>query len=88
MVLLVLKDAGGNLIFRVEPEWRKIVQIADLDYFESLLLDLPQRAQSHPDDLFEQISSLSVGPLITRETGAHILNHPDLLAQSEHFVKL
>jgi hypothetical protein len=88
MTLLVLEDADGNLRFLVHPKWRRIVAPEDLEYFKSLLLDLSERAQLHPQELFKQVSSLSVGPLVTRETGEKISDHPDLLTQCSSFVEL
>jgi hypothetical protein len=37
----------------------------DREYIENLLKDLLQRAKTFPDEVFKQLSGLSVGPLIT-----------------------
>jgi hypothetical protein len=37
----------------------------DREYIENLLKDLLQRAKTCPDEVFKQLSGLSVGPLIT-----------------------
>jgi len=87
MIPLVLEDADGSLRFLVHPEWRRIVELKDLDYFESLPRDFIQSAQLHPQDLFKQISSLSVGPLLTRARGKDISDHPDLLIHCSGFVE-
>jgi hypothetical protein len=39
----------------------------DQEYIEDLLKDLLQRARAFPEEVFKQLSSLSVGPLITDE---------------------
>ena len=41
-----------------------------------LLGDFVVRAKEQPAALFKQLSSLSVGPLVTQETGERISDHP------------
>jgi len=88
VILLVLRDEEGDLRFLVHPELRNIVQEEDSTYVESLLRDFQVRAQLHPDALFEQISSLSVGPLVTHEAGSDLSNHPQLGQLCSKFVQL
>jgi hypothetical protein len=76
--LLVLKDENGKLNFLAHPQWRTLVQPEDSEYVESLLADLPVRAKTHPDALFDQLCSLSVGPLETKQIGQSISEHPTL----------
>jgi hypothetical protein len=54
------------------------VQPEDSEYIESLLADFSVRAKQHPDALLNQLSSLSVGPLETRQTGRAISDYPNL----------
>lgn len=54
----------------VDPNWRKAVSSADHAYIEATIADFSDRARSDWQALFEQASSLSVGPLVTHETGA------------------
>jgi hypothetical protein len=84
----VLEDKGGSLRFLVHPELRAIVQDNDLAYIESLILDLSERAMLNPADLFKQLSSLGVGPLVTHEAGSNIYEHPSLLNMCARFVQL
>jgi hypothetical protein len=87
-MLLVLKDDDGNLQLLVHPEFRTIVREEDLDYIESVLDDFRERARSHPAELFLQVSSLGVGPLLTRETGLNLSDHPSMLEHASQFVEL
>ena len=87
-ILLVLEGDGGILRFFVQPKWRTFVQPEDLDYFESLLRDFPTRAAADPKALFKQLSSLSVGPLVTVEVGENISDRPNLVAMRSTFLGL
>jgi len=87
-IVLVLKDARGDLRFLVDPGWRAVVQEEDREYLESLLGDFLERAKEQPETLFEQLSSLEVGPLVTQETGEQISDHPRLLELSSRFVQI
>jgi hypothetical protein len=84
----VLKDASDGLRFLVDPGWRAVVQAEDVEYLESLLGDLLERAKEQPATLFKQLSSLAVGPLVAQETGEQISDHPPLLDLSSRFVQL
>lgn len=86
MILLVVEDSDGDLQFLVHPNWRKIVQRDDLNYIESLLLDFPERARVHPRELMIQLSSLSVGPLVTLEAGQDFSDHPLLAEMCKDFL--
>ena len=88
IILLVLREANGDLRFLVHPEWRAIVQAEDLADIESLLLDFSERAELHRDILFKQLSSLGVGPLVTHETGKSISDYPVLSDLFSSFVQL
>jgi predicted component of type VI protein secretion system len=55
-----------------------MMQLKDLDYLKSLLADLPQRARLHPDALFTQLCSLSVGPIETYQSGQGLAKCPEL----------
>ena len=86
--LIVFKAASGSLHFLVDPGWRSVVREEDLEYIGSLLHDFLGRAREQPAALFEQLSSLGVGPLVTQETGERISDHPALAEQSSRFVPL
>jgi hypothetical protein len=85
VILLVLKDREGNLRFLLNPEWRNIVQDPDLDDVQSLLEDFHGRAQLHPANLFDQLCSLAVGPLVAGTVGASLRDYPNLEEFSRTF---
>ena len=86
--LIVFKAASGSLRFLIDPGWRSVVCTRDLEYIGSLLHDFLGRAKEQPAALFEQLSSLDVGPLVTQETGERISDHPALRELSSRFVPL
>ena|ERR1700722_6607612 len=86
--LIVFKAASGSLHFLVDPGWRSVVCARDLEYIGSLLHDFLGRAKEQPAALFEQLSSLTVGPLVTQETGERISDHSALVQLSSRFVPL
>ena len=86
--LIVFKAASGSLHFLVDPGWRSVVCTRDLGYIGSLLHDFLERAKEEPAALFEQLSSLGVGPLVTEATGDRISDHPALADLSSRFVLL
>ena len=88
IVLLVLEDAKGNVRLLVNPELSNLMKGRDFFYLQSLLEDFPERAKRDPAALFKQLSSLGVGPLVTRETGNSISDNPALLKLCSSFVQL
>ena len=87
-IAIVLEDARGALRFLVDPGWRAVILAEDVEYFESLLRDLPERAKEQPQTLFKQLSLLEIGPLVTQETGEQLSDHPVLFDLSSRFVQL
>lgn len=88
VILLVLRNEQSNLRFLIHPELRILVHPEDRDYIGSLLLDFGERANQHPDDLFKQISSLNVGPLVTQEVGSSLSDFPAIQKLTSDFVQL
>jgi hypothetical protein len=84
----VLEDREGSLRFFVHPELRAIVLDNDLPYLESLFKDFLERAMLNSADLFKQLSSLGVGPLVTHEAGSNISDHPSLLNMCSRFEQI
>ena len=70
----------------VSPDLRSIVQGDDWAYLDPLLVDLQDRAKVQPADLFKQLSSLGVGPLVAREVGWEL--SPKLRDLPKRFVDL
>lgn len=67
--LVLLVEEPGRVRILVDPEWRKAVDSADLEFLEELIADFKQRAKRDPAYLFSQCCSLSVGPLLTQAVG-------------------
>ena len=84
----MLKDEEGNLRFLVDRDWRTLVEKEDIDYIETLLQDFLERARLHPEELFKQLSSLGVGPLVTQVTGSKISDHVPESELRSRFVQL
>ncbi len=82
----MLKDEKGNLRLLVSPDLRKIVQGDDWAYLDPLLVDLQDRAKLQPADLFKQLSSLGVGPLVAHEVGKEL--PPKLRDLPQRFIDL
>jgi hypothetical protein len=78
ILLLVLRNEKGSLNILVHPDWRSIVQYEDLEYFDCLFRDFLERAETDPDDLFKQVSSLGVGPIVTKDIGMNLQERPFL----------
>ena len=88
VILLVLRDENGALRLMVSPDLRTIVQGDDWTYLDPLLLDLLDRAKAQPGDLFKQLSSVGVGPLVTQEVGRELTDHPKLRDLPDLFIDL
>jgi hypothetical protein len=84
----VFEDANGGLRFLVHPDWRSHIQLEDVNYINDILRDFLERAEEQPKALFEQLSSLGVGPLVTQQIGERITDFPHFLELSSRFVQL
>jgi len=84
----VLRDEEGSLSFLVNPQLESVVAENDRAKVESLLRDFPERAKLHPQSLFNQLSSLGVGPLVAQTVGEDLKDHPALKELSSKFVQL
>jgi hypothetical protein len=88
VVFLALRDEEGTPRFLVHPELRTVVLEEDLAYIEDLLSDFLQRAMQDPAALFKQISSVGVGPLVTKEVGSSLSECPAIECLSSKFMPL
>ena len=68
--MLLSNDA--KLEVYIAPGLRSLVKPEDWTYINALLNDLKERARVEPEQLFRQLSSLNVGPLICEMAGARI----------------
>jgi len=68
VILLAVKDSGGLSLYACRS---LIQQIPDRDktYIDDLLMDLVLRSKNFPDEIFQQLSNLSVGPIVTDAVG-------------------
>jgi len=64
IVLLAAKNVAGLKLYAHRTLMQQILD-KDQEYIENLLKDLLERAKAFPDEVFKQLSGLSVGPLIT-----------------------
>lgn len=67
VLLIAVFDGSDSLSLFANPAWRQVVSPNHLDYTMALFVDLVQRSHSYPEDLFQQLSSLHVGPLVALE---------------------
>lgn len=56
---------GEHLKLFPHPCLRQQISECDREYIDELLLDLKERCRETPEELFKQLSHLSVGPLVT-----------------------
>jgi hypothetical protein len=66
VILLALKDGAGLKLY-AHSALRQQISDRDQGYIEDLLKDLTERVKAFPEDVFRQLASLSVGPVITDE---------------------
>jgi hypothetical protein len=84
IIFLIYNPATGARLLTA-PDWQRLVHSSDHVYIKELLADFRERAQSDPETLLVQISSLSTGPLLTHTCGIRLEDFPDLLALSRTF---
>lgn len=85
VIVIALMDEAGSLRFLVNPDIESIVLADDLTYIQSLLEDFIERAKYEPRDLFKQLCSLGVGPLVTKRV---LTYYADYESMSELILKL
>ena len=84
-IAIVLFDDQQELQLYVLPEYRNFVEIEDIGYLDELFRDLVKRASTDAASIFMQVSSLSVGPLITEATGDKLIHYPELIKETLDF---
>ena len=88
VILFLVYGQSGDLRILVSPEWRQTVSLSDHAYIEAILADFRERAHSAPEALLEQVSSLSVGPLVAYTCGIRLEEFPELHTLSTTFTEL
>jgi hypothetical protein len=68
VILMAIRDSVGLRLF-VHRSYKQHISDRDQAYIDDLLMDLVLRSKTHPDEVFEQLSNLSVGPVITGGVG-------------------
>jgi hypothetical protein len=66
--LLAIKDSAGLQLY-AHCALRQQISDRDREYILDLVKDLSDRGKTCPEEVFQQLSSLSVGPMITDEVG-------------------
>jgi hypothetical protein len=64
VILFAVKDAEDLRLY-LHHALKQQITDSDLPYFDALMKDLLSRLKESPDDVFEQLSNLSVGPIVT-----------------------
>jgi hypothetical protein len=87
-LLLAMLHDNDEMQILVHPDWRSLVQEQDLDYLDELFESFIERVSEDPLALFKQLTSLSVGPIVTKCAGTKA--YSDLLGDPQygHFVEL
>ena len=69
LALLFVDDHQEALRVFVAPDLDENIHLDDLPYIDSLLKDFLERSGLDASALFQQVSSLAVGPIVTHFTG-------------------
>ena len=65
-LLIARWENSKGLTLFVNPRWREFVAAKDTEYVVDLLEDLRNRRNSDPENLFHQLCSLELGPVVLR----------------------
>jgi hypothetical protein len=88
VIVLLVQPEGGELLLFLDPSWRAHVNPGDCQYFSELWADFVRRSQDQPDDLFRQLCSISIGPLVTAAVGNDQDYAEQLGEKCEQFIPL
>ena len=88
IILIAIDEHEEALSFFVSPNLAEIIEEEDRQYVDELLQDLRERAVLHPDELFQHLSSLSVGPLVAHKVGVQGVDDQYLADYCTGFVRL
>lgn len=87
-VIALLIEEAGNLRVFVDPTWSRKVGYADRDYIAAILSDFKSRIDFDPDAVFNQITSLNLGPLVTHDLGTLPNDDPRLTGMANGLQEL
>jgi hypothetical protein len=65
-----------------------MVHEEDFPYVDAMLRDFIQRSAEQPRELFRQLSSLGVGPLVTQQAGSDFEDHSAVRERVAEFAPL
>ena len=68
VILLAVKDRADLRLY-AHRTLRQQISDRDQEYIDDLLKDLIRRSKTTPDEVFQQLSNLSVGPIVTDVVG-------------------
>jgi hypothetical protein len=86
-ILLAIKEQEGLCLF-IDPTWQKFVREEDSNYIQDLIATLKERSEHEPELLFQQLSELSLGPLVTADVGTDLPDQPSFRKLTSNFRKL
>ena len=85
-ILAELRSGAWKLLVR--SGWPAIVLIDDQSYVREMLADMKSRVSEDVEELFQQLSSLSVGPIITYAVGQDAQSDPKLAVMVRDFIEI
>jgi hypothetical protein len=88
IIILVFHSKEGTVEARMRPDWDGVVLEHDREYISAVFEDFRQRVTLDPIQLFEQVSNLSMGPLVTVATGSDLVSDAEFLHLFEEFMAL
>jgi hypothetical protein len=87
-IAVALIDGKKDVTIWCHPEWEKHVLVRDKSYVQDLLSDMANRVQKDPFALYQQLSSLSIGVLVTSRMGVFDSTHMRLPDRYANFVRV
>jgi hypothetical protein len=85
--LLALTDQEGLCLF-LNPSWTEFVREEDMSYIQALIPSLKRKSEHELGTLFEELSELSLGPLVTADVGPDLSGQPSFHELTSKFCKL
>jgi hypothetical protein len=86
VILVAVKREDGAVSLFSRSNLEQLVATRDRGYIEELLDDMVERAKDFPNELFEQLSNLSVGPVVSGEIELIEAREADISALYPDFV--
>lgn len=87
-IALIAVKRGAQVDFYVSPSLLEQIPASEQPYVQELLRDFAHRARTGAEALFNQICSLSTGPLVTESVTHLALGQADLAALYPGFLPI